>query len=355
MMKFAVRKSICLAVILLMILSMLPCAAFADSISFTDVSSSHWAKEDIDFASSMGIVNGYPSWDNSSYSFQPESSVTYEEASAMLYRALKAAGKLDETVIAEDSIAKYQDAMDSAGIAAWAREYVAYLLETGIVESSDLAAFINPSTGYGKPVPRGTIAIWTAKAMDKPLAGVYYLPYTDASSITDEEAPYVDMLYRHGIMQGSLQNDGTVAFKPDDGVKRCEFAAIANRVYKAAGNTYSLSTESYEYDLKLDGTSLRLASDAITVGSQTNYVAVSGMTNMNGGSPEVIFVGNPERRTGTVKSVVKLDSYSTVVTITTASKDVQYILNSSTVKTKTPTAKAAVTYISDGIYLIEIK
>lgn len=104
---------------------------------------------------------------------------------------------------------------------------------------------MDANTKLGNPAPRLAVAIWTAKALDKQAAGAYYLPFTDASQIDDASAKYVDMLYRHGIMKGSWQPDGTVAFQPSAGVKRSEFAAISNRVFNNAGAEYDITKEMY--------------------------------------------------------------------------------------------------------------
>ena len=343
---------IALLVILAMLASGSMFSAFAAN-NFTDVSASHWAKSDIDFAANNGIVNGYPEWDGS-FTFKPQAGVTYEEAATMLYRALRAAGMLreaDENALLE----KYAFELDAAEIAAWARTYVAYGLEFGLIDQSELPLFVNPVTKLGNPAPRVSVAIWTAKALDKPFAGLYYMPYTDASAITDAQAPYIDMLYRHGIMKGSLQADGSIAFQPSSGVKRCEFAAIANRVFNNVNADYSLEKESYTYEQKIDGTTLRLNKNAVTTGSSSGYIAVTGMTGLDGRNPQVIYIGGPSMQRGKIKDVKKIDTSSSVITITLSGKDIQYISNKSTVSASTLKAGSSITFIADGIYLLETK
>lgn len=51
--------------------------------AYPDVAGSHWATSYIAYATSLGIINGYPDG-----TFKPENPVTYQEAAAMLVRAL---------------------------------------------------------------------------------------------------------------------------------------------------------------------------------------------------------------------------------------------------------------------------
>ena len=58
----------------------------------------------------------------------------------------------------------------------------------------------------------------------------------DIGKIHNGEMQYVDLLYRYGIMKGSLGLNNKVSFMPGQGVKRSEFAAISNRVYDFSSN-----------------------------------------------------------------------------------------------------------------------
>lgn len=343
------------------------------AITFTDLSSSHWAADEIAFAAEKGIVNGYASWDGASYTFRPESSVSYEEAATMLYRALDAAGSLRTTdpawqqpvnssgaaiTLAE----KHEEALSGAGIADWAKEYVAYGLEFDVIDEEELAEFINPETKLGNPAPRLTVAVWTAKAFDKRLAGVVNLPFTDASLIDDESAVYVDMLYRHGIMQGSLQPDGTVAFQPQSGVKRSEFAAIANRVYNNAHSTYDPAKEAFNYktdesNIFFEGAQIRIIGSLKTemFGKYEPGVVVSGMTFSKDETPQAHYVGTPEVQSGKISSLYVLWEDTLRVTINVDGEDICYLLTPETVSTAKIKTGTKVTFIADGINLIEIK
>ena len=92
----------------------------------------------------------------------------------------------------------------------------------------------------------------------------------------------MDVLYRHGIMKGSWQPDGTVAFQPHSGVKRSEFAAISNRVFNNAGTDYDISKEMYNHKIesgqKVKSDKLRITGEATVIGSETGCSAVSGLS-----------------------------------------------------------------------------
>lgn len=336
--------------------------------AFTDLPNNYWAESEITFAASKGIVNGYEAG-NGTYIFQPENPVSYEEAATMLYRSLDAAGQLKKSEEAINELdrteapeIKYAEVLDAAHIASWAREYVAYCLENDIINESELGLFVNTETNLGNSAPRLTVAIWTAKALDKDLAGVVNLPFIDASQIDDTSAVYVDMLYRHGIMQGSLQTDGSIAFQPASGVKRSEFAAIANRVFNNAGEGYDINKETFNYitDEKTsfyDGAQIRIIGSLGTemIGKYKAGVVVSGMTFHKGETPQAHYVGAPTEQKGTVVSSEKLTDDTARVVITTSGKDIAYLLDAKTVNTAKIKQGTSVRFIADGINLIEVK
>lgn len=325
--------------------------------AFTDVQQDYWARADIALAAEKGIVNGYET-SAGVYAFYPENPVSCEEAAAMLYRALRAAGKQKDGDSAA-LIEKHKEALQAAGISEWAQEYVAYGLENGIIGSEELASFVDPNTKAGKPVRRITVAVWTAKALEKQRTGLYYLPFTDASQISDANAPYIDILYRHGIMKGSWQPDGTIAFQPESGVKRSEFAAISNRVLTQAEAGYDSTKETYSRMLlsseTIPGARIRLAADADIIGSQRGAAAVSGMSFAAGEAPQVFFVGTPEQRSGEIVSSEKLSSDTVKVGIRGTERTVYYLLTEKTKNTAPVRTGEEVLFLADGVRLVEMK
>lgn len=335
--------------------------------SFLDVPSDHWAKEDIAFAAEKGIVNGYHQAWTDTYTFAPESAVSYEEAATMLYRALASAGEIAGDAGQAALIEQYKDVLDQNNIADWAREYVAYLLDRGIIAGDELASFV-VGEATGVPAPRMTVAVWTAKALGKDSAPVHYLPYADKSLINDEQAGYVDTLYRYGIMKGSLNLDGSVTFNGNDGVKRSEFAAIANRVYRVQtmGNNISADIFSYAGE-QIANVRYDRAADVIVGGEKSGLTAekaaadaavVAGMAMPGDMTAQIHFSADPVAGTGKIKAIDKLSDEITRVAITVGNAEIYYIIDSNTVYVGNQSVVkvgASISYIADGVKLIEIQ
>jgi hypothetical protein len=135
---------------------------------FTDVSADYWGYSYIDFSANRGIINGYLS-DDGTYQFRPENPVSKEESTAMLYRALNAAGKLKSN---EDYTEEYTELFEEHKIAEWAQMYVAYGLKHGLITDAEISGFTDEA-GLGIAAPREQVALWTAKAMERNFAPAY--------------------------------------------------------------------------------------------------------------------------------------------------------------------------------------
>lgn len=372
------------AVLMALVLTVTPVAPFGGlsevfaGTSFTDVESSHWASANIAFAVEKGIVKGYHDEYSNTYTFRPDNSVTYEEATAMLWRALVAAEVVtDDETSATAAAEKFESDMAGAGIAGWAKEYVARFMDMGIIKASDLSAFVGEG-GLGNPAPREVVAVWTAKALGRDLAGVYYLPYKDMWDIPAADRPYIDMLYRQGIMKGSLQGDGNLYFLPNAGVRRSEFAAIANRVYENKSGEYDYSKDFYMYNKAEQAQYLSLASKFVMVSNGSSaqlmrsgelfldtYVnsgkafVLSGMAMPEGEVPQVHLDNEPATGQGKVVSVdsVYIGKDKDVQKIGIEMNDLTvYFLETSDTKSSTKVKKGMnVTFIADGVNLVEIK
>lgn len=361
MKRFAV---ICLTAAL--ICAMLPSAAFA-ATEFKDVPGDHWALANIQFAVEKGIVNGYPDG-----TFHPESPVTREEAATMLYRAIDAAGVLETT---EDLSADYAEKFSQYTIAPYAQKYIAYFLKYGVINEAEIKTFTT-GEAQGVTAQRVQTAVWAAKALDRDFVGAYYVPYTDKGDILTGEMPYVDMLYRNGIMKGSLQSDGTVKFLPKDGVKRCEFAAIANRVYEAFmaetaagyGGYYDLSKETVAYRNTLDSVFMNANAEIIYNGEKvsnlsdyvgnSDIVRISSMT-LGGELPLQVLVDDEVvSQNGKVVSVTALSADATRVGIEKDMQVVYYLITKDTQMKEGAIAfdfqNGEVNFIADGVRLTEI-
>jgi hypothetical protein len=349
---------------------------------FTDVPSSYWGYPYIDFSAGKSIINGYQS-PNGTYQFLPENPVTREEAMTMLYRALSAADKLKST---EDFSAEYTDLFTENKIAEWAKKYVAYGLKYKLIAENEIADFTDES-GLGAPAPREQVALWTGKALDSDLSPAYALIYTDKDSISADKLPYVDLLYRQGIMQG----DDTKMFHPANGIKRAEFAAISNRVFEsAAAGAYDeareirsyrgaiVSVDSYNNKIMMTGSDG--TGSVIQINPKTQIV-INGKVNYNGlagigtGTAAVIAWGafydpdepdddtfqlhvitKTQARNGLLTEIEKKDANTSVLGIENEDGDtIYYVLDKDSRTDGTPQKGTEVTYIADGIKILEIK
>jgi len=349
---------------------------------FTDVPSSYWGFPYIDFSAGNGIINGYQSPDGT-YQFRPENSVTREEAMAMLYRALSAADKLKST---EDFSAKYTDLFTNDKIAGWAQKYAAYGLEYKLISESEITDFTDDS-GLGIQAPREQVALWTAKAIGRNLSPAYSLVYVDKDSISADKIPYIDLLYRQGIMQG----DDKKMFHPASGIKRAEFSAISNRVFesaKTAAYAEDREVQSYRgaivsvdsYNNKIMMTQSDGAGRVIQINPKTQIV-INGKVNYNGltgigtGTAAVVAWGaffdpndpdddafqlhvitKTQARTGLLTGIEKKDADTSVLEIENEDGDaIYYVLDKNSRTDGTPKKGTEVTFIADGVKILEMK
>lgn len=351
---------------------------------FTDVKTSYWGYPYIDFSANKGIINGYLT-PKGTYQFLPETQVTREEAMSMLYRALAAAGKLESQ---EDFSADYQQLFTAHKIAGWAQKYVAYGLKFNLVTEAELLDFTDDESGYGKLAPREQAAVWTGKAMKKSLAPAYSLIYSDKDDISSGALPYIDLLYRQGIMQG----DDTKMFHPANGIKRAEFAAIANRVFEAAKtDDYQVEKEVQSYRgtivsvdsinnlimmTQSDGTARVIQINAktqIVIDGKLNYNGLKGMktgvssvvawgafldqsAGQSANALQLHVITKTESRVGLITAIEKVNGTTSVLTVKNADGDeIHYVVDRNSQILNTPVKGKEVTFICDGVKILEIK
>lgn len=351
---------------------------------FTDVVSNYWGYPYIDFSASNGIINGYQAYDGT-YQFLPEKSVSKEESVTMLYRALSATGNLKSD---KDYTADYAELFTKNKIAGWAQKFVAYGLKYELITEDEIGDFTDDN-GRGTPAPREQIALWTAKALGRNLSPAYSLVYVDKDSISAKNLPYIDLLYRHGIMRG----DDKKMFHPASGIKRAEFAAICKRVYESANtDTYSESKEiqSYRgaitavdsYNCKIMMTQSEGTARVIQINAKTQIV-INGKVNYNGlsgitiGSTAVVAWGafhDPDQsnsgevvlqlhiitkiqtQTGLLSDIEKVDNETSILKIENEDGDmIHYILDQNSQTGETPKKGTEVIFIADGIKILEMK
>ncbi len=229
----------------------------AKDINFSDVSEKHWGYNNIKWATEKNIIKGYLDF-NGDRTFKPEKTVTKEEALTMLYRTLKAVGRVkDENEYEED----YRNIFDQNNIAPWAEPYISYAIKNNIIEKIEVENMVLED-GTGIPADRIEIAIWSEKTIKPRHSKVFVLPYEDFNDLkiieksdgnVKDKIAEIDALYRNGIMKGSHKTeDDTIWFYPNDKVKRAEFAAVCERLYdylekkKNSGN-YDVEVEKIQW------------------------------------------------------------------------------------------------------------
>src|SRR5665647_1385792 len=191
--------------------------------NFSDVDAAYWGAPYIEAAASAGIIDGYAVGTTGTYIFKPESMVSKQESVTMLYRTLSKAGRLKEDT---DLSIDYAQSLKDSNIDSWASRYAAYGFKYSILTQADFAATTKTLKGGAVNAPRQLVAAWCSKAMEYELSPISVLPYQDAANVSADMIPYVDALYRNGIMTGDTKGN----LNPQDGIKRVEFATVCTRL-----------------------------------------------------------------------------------------------------------------------------
>ena len=136
------KKLLALVLALVMTLSLAVVgsnAAFKDAKDTTETYA-----EAVDVLSGMGVFNGYKNADGT-YSFQPKGEITRAEVAAIVYRLYTG----DVTDAQASLYATYNKFADMDG-AAWAKGYIGYCANAGLVKGYDAKTFgpANKVTGY---------------------------------------------------------------------------------------------------------------------------------------------------------------------------------------------------------------
>lgn len=183
--------------------------SFAAASSFTDVTDSHWAKQQLTRMNLRGIIKGYEDG-----TARPNQSVTQLEAIIMAVRIM---GLDDQTatVTAGDYL--------PVTVPSWqgARETAVVAYKAGLIDSSD---FTHDQTASREWIAKLLVKILQQDSMVNSVTGEY-ISFTDASKIGSKYLNYVKAAYKLGLIGG--YTDGT--FKPQNKVTRAEMAAFLSR------------------------------------------------------------------------------------------------------------------------------
>ena len=337
--------------------------------AFTDVPKKHWAYSVVDQAYKENIVKGV-----SAKLFEPDRSISKQEVALMLFR-------VHSMYSPEEDISAYKDtfSMDltAAGIADWAAPEVAYGFEKGYWTVNDF------EENGASLASRELIARW-ACSIDNQIFrdyGLRILPYKDVADIDPAYYGFADAMYVNGIMKGTDEG----FFNAKKSISRAEVAAVTVRTLNVCRKT-SRNIESnpfkYEYgvlssidaqtrsfrvgdifaSIKSDakiiingnaasfGDLALLADKKVSVsqyllGDNINTVWIQSDPVVLSGIVEKLYSGNAPEGTAAYDVVsINVDGIST-----------DLIKNQNTTVFKTITPGTEVQFITDGIYLQEIK
>lgn len=343
--------------------------------AFTDVPKSYWGYDVINKAQKLEVVHG-----RSEKIFDPTGIITKQEIAQIVLNVYSR----NNTVTDED----YEEAVSSSAIelkqtkaADWAQNCVAYGLTHSFWSVDDYKVKTDGKTGATSPVSRQMMAKWIVDSMGYKTFGLRVFGYEDNADIDSAYYPYVDSLYRYAIMQGTDHG-----FKPTNGMTRAEAAAVGVRMYdennadrsKLAENpfvfesgivkdvstkyqTFTLGDKLVQIDkeakILLDGQAVSFDKIAALEGKQ---ISVS-LVLYGDHTYSVVVQTKPVSLSGTLKELsrdsipgVKNSDYK-VATIVIGDVTVDFVIDSNTEELSSLSLGSTVQFISDGIYILEIK
>ncbi|KIL46619.1 N-acetylmuramoyl-L-alanine amidase [Jeotgalibacillus alimentarius] len=184
---------------------------------FSDVDSDFWAKSEIEYLHSLGVISGYE--ENGSTLYKWNNKVTRAQAAKML---VVASGSVELNV----SSATFDDVPTDH----WASGWVERAVRLGIFTDG------NDSFNPNANLSRAQMSKIIVEAFDLDFAAAAQEPvvFTDASQ-SEWAVAYINALYYNGISNGSNN-----LFKPLSDVDRAQFAAFMSR---ALNDEYKLAVE----------------------------------------------------------------------------------------------------------------
>ncbi len=216
----SVKRMITIVLATALILAMQSAGVFADSTSFTDVSESHWAYDNIAFMSAKGIVKGYPGGE-----FKPGGTVTYGEFIKM---AVVAATGNDL-------------AAASGNGTHWASGYYKAAVDAGMFTADQIA-----ESSLNSVIPRKDMALIAANVLKADETANYEEMAKTFSDISGN--PYEAQILesaKKGVING--YENGT--FRPDNTLTRAESSAVITRliaaINSAKGDSWEPGADAY--------------------------------------------------------------------------------------------------------------
>jgi hypothetical protein len=177
---------------------------------FKDVSTDHWAYQEINQMAERGIVSGYPD-----QTFRPEEIVSRAEFAKMMVLSLNL-----PTLKRESS---FQDISDQN----WASPFIE-------AARPYLTGFRSAKGDYFKPADPAVredmaVALVKALGLDNQNPKSDSLPFDDSESISPQLRKYVAIAYQNKLMEGDLAG-GRRRFRPQDSLNRAEAAVLLVKI-----------------------------------------------------------------------------------------------------------------------------
>ncbi len=203
--------------IVIMIAAGLPASAHATRV-FTDVGDGKWYDEYVLKAYQAGLISGYQD-----ATFKPDNPVTNMEVIVSLAKMTGIDNDSDLNI--NTYIEKYGTAMDGSRIPVWAKKYIAYALEKGIIQEEELATFVK-SDGTATNAKRYQVAVYFARALgleqEAEALGTIILNFKDNELISPWSRGYIKVLVDREIISGDTEGK----FNPNNEITRAGIAKM---------------------------------------------------------------------------------------------------------------------------------
>ena len=207
-------------------LSISVCIPQVYAVKFSDLRGYEWAEQYVNDVADKGIVSGYIDG-----TYKPSSPVTRIETLVMIANLHP---KSDIDAIYKSNSAKYKDRLARYNIDEWARPYIVFALEKGIIPNSDkmLKSLINLETKNHVNALRYEASVFLVRSLglENEMNSNAKLSYKDNKDILSQAVPYIELLQRKGII--SKDGDGSGNFNPNKTITRAEIAIMLSKSYK---------------------------------------------------------------------------------------------------------------------------
>lgn len=213
-------------IFIIFLIAFFPIYAFALPFKDLDDKKFDWARPYVDKMYNLGVVSG-----KAQDIFAPTDPIKRQEFIVMLIKALG-----EESKVKGKSLPK--DFPNQGKIQSWAKEYIAYSIEKGIISGEDFKNF-RPEENLKRY--EAVIFIVKALGLEKEANSIKTLNMTfkDVYTLSFETRKYLQLIIGKNIMSGVDKEN----FKPYDFITRAQAAKVLNQVLKYSKNTKIITGE----------------------------------------------------------------------------------------------------------------